>query len=267
MWRAENESHSLDDAIEAVRNHLVGEDFDAATRIAFGCFDALRRFHQSAGIAALAGEVLADLPIDHENFAPIADEEAKAHLALGFTELAVKRHEALLRLHQDRAQAEPDRADYQRDLSVSYERMGDLYTALGQGDQAKEAYLNSLQIFERLAQAEPDRADYQRDLSVSYNKVGDLYRALGQGDQAKEFFLKDLAIAERLAQAEPDRADYQVDLAVSLAKVGQVSDTENGERFFKRALSILNTLKAKKRLAPEDEPKIAALEELMAGGK
>ena len=159
------------------------------------------------------------------------------------------------------AQAEPDRADYQRDLSVSYEQdgrplrapsvratrrgtptsspsrsesvwprpsptapitsvtspsptneMGDLYRALGQGDQARDAYLKSLAIAERLAQAEPDRADYQRDLSVSYNKMGDLYRALGQGDQARDAYLKSLAIAERLAQAEPDRADYQVDL-------------------------------------------------------
>jgi tetratricopeptide (TPR) repeat protein len=93
------------------------------------------------------------------------------------------------------AQAEPDRADYQRDLSVSYERVGDLYRALGQGDSAREAYLKSLAIAERLAQAEPDRADYQRDLSVSYKRVGDLYRALGQGDSAREAYLKSLAIA------------------------------------------------------------------------
>ena len=74
------------------------------------------------------------------------------------------------------AQAEPDRADYQRDLSVSYERMGDLYGALGQGEEARQAYLKSLAIRERLAEAEPDRADYQRDLSVSYERMGDLYR-------------------------------------------------------------------------------------------
>ena len=98
--------------------------------------------------------------------------------------------------------------------------MGDLYRALGQGDQARDAYLKDLAIAERLAQAEPDRADYQRDLSVSYNKMGDLYRALGQGDQARDAYLKSLAIAERLAQAEPDRADYQVDLASSLTRVG-----------------------------------------------
>jgi hypothetical protein len=43
---------------------------------------------------------------------------------------------------------------------------------LGQGEQAREAYLKSLGIRERLAQAEPDRADYQVDLAVSLVKVG-----------------------------------------------------------------------------------------------
>ena len=35
---------------------------------------------------------------------------------------------------------EPDRADYQRDLSVSYERLGGLLGALGEGEQARRYY-------------------------------------------------------------------------------------------------------------------------------
>ena len=50
--------------------------------------------------------------------------------------------------------------------------MGDLYRALGQGEQAREAQLKSLEIRERLAQAEPDRADYQVDLAISLARVG-----------------------------------------------------------------------------------------------
>ncbi len=66
----------------------------------------------------------------------------------------------------------------------SYNKVGDLYRDLGQGEQARQAFLNARSRFaERLAQAEPDRADYQRDLSVSYERVGDLYRDLGQGER------------------------------------------------------------------------------------
>ena len=173
-WRAQNESQTFEDAWEAVRNHLSGEDFDAATGIMGACFDWLLRSHQSATIAALATEVLQELPVDHADYGWIADAEAQAYLALGFTANAFHRYEALLRWSAARVDSEPDRADYQRDLSVSYERMGDLYVALGQGEQARVSFQRALEIRERLASAEPDRADYQRDLSVSLVRVGQM---------------------------------------------------------------------------------------------
>jgi tetratricopeptide (TPR) repeat protein len=135
------------------------------------------------------------------------------------------------------AQAEPDRADYQCDLSVSYVKMGDLYRALGQEDSAREAYLKSLAILERLAQAAPRRADYQRALSVSYGRMGDLYRTLGQEDSAREAYLKSLAIAERLAQVEADRADYQRDLSASSIKIGDLYSALGQGRLRPRGLS------------------------------
>ena len=118
--------------------------------------------------------------------------------ALGAGEQAREASRALLRHQRAARSAEPDRADYQRDLSVSYDRMGDLNRALGQGEAARQAFLNSLAIRERLANAEPDRADYQRDLSVSYNKMGDLYRRSRRG-RAAPGLLNSLAISERLA--------------------------------------------------------------------
>jgi hypothetical protein len=51
--------------------------------------------------------------------------------------------------------------------------MGDLYRALGQGEEARQAYAKSLAITERLAAAEPDRAHYQRDLVVSLVKLSE----------------------------------------------------------------------------------------------
>ena len=76
-----------------------------------------------------------------------------------------------LDIAQRLAQAEPQRADYQRDLSISYERLGDLMTALGKGEDARDYFLKALDIHKRLAQAEPQRADYQRDLIVSLVRI------------------------------------------------------------------------------------------------
>jgi hypothetical protein len=124
LWRVEHESHDLGDAVEAVRNFLEGSAFDDAAGAAAACLAALRRFQQSAGIAALASEVLETLPSDHAAYSAIADEEAQAHLALGMTERARERYEGLLKIHERRAQAEPDRADYQVDLAISLSRVG-----------------------------------------------------------------------------------------------------------------------------------------------
>ena len=211
VWRVEHESHDLADAGEAIRNHLAGRDFDAATGVAGACFDALRRFQQVAQIAALAGELLETLPQEHANYAGVADAEAQAHLALGFTEQALRRYEELLVLRERLAKAEPDRADYQRDLSVSYNKIGDLYQALGRGDEARDAYMKSLAIAERLAKAEPDRADHQVDLVNSL-----VMTAMAEGTQGKtrleraRSILKRLKAEGRLGPAEePKIADIE----------------------------------------------------------
>ena len=97
-------------------------------------------------------------------------------------EQAHRYYEKSLAIAERLAAAEPNRADYQRDLSVSYNRLGDLLGSLGQRDEALRYYEKSLAIFERLAAAEPNRADYQADLVVSLIRGGrkqDLERALG----------------------------------------------------------------------------------------
>ncbi|MGZ8347811.1 MAG: TIR domain-containing protein, partial [Allosphingosinicella sp.] len=242
MWHAQNESHDIADGIEAVRNFLAGQWFDEAVAVANGCLDAMGRWQQTLSVAALAGEILETLPETHGSYAPIADAEATSHLALGLTDRALGRYGTLLRRAERLAAAEPDRADYQRDLSVSYERMGDLYGALGQGEEARQAYAKSLAPRERLAAAEPERADYQRDLSVSLSKMGDLYRALGQGEEARQAYAKSLAIFERLATAEPERADYQRDLSVSLNNMGDLyralGQGEEARQAYAKSLAI-----------------------------
>jgi phage tail protein X len=129
--------------------------------------------------------------------------------------------------------------------------MGDLFRALGQGEDARQAFAKSLAIRERLAQAEPGRADYQRDLSVSYEKIGDVFRVLGQGDEAYQAYRKSLGIIERLAQAEPGRADYKRHLMVSWFKMSEAEPDRRREHL-SRAFDIARGLHDQGRLAPAD---------------
>jgi len=76
---------------------------------------------------------------------------------------------------------EPDRADFLRQLSVSYNKMGDLMQILEQGQQARAFFQKSRDIAERLSVLEPGRANSQVDLVLSLARMGDrasLNRAL-----------------------------------------------------------------------------------------
>ena len=78
------------------------------------------------------------------------------------------RYQESLAIAQRLAAAEPDRADYQRELTVSYDQGGGPNGSGWNGDDARRLS-RALGLRRGLAAAEPDRADYQRDLSVSYS--------------------------------------------------------------------------------------------------
>ena len=72
--------------------------------------------------------------------------------------------------------AEPDAPRSQRDLSVSYDRIGDVQRAQGDLPSALSSYKQGLEIAQKLAARDPANTEWQRDLSVSHNKIGDVLR-------------------------------------------------------------------------------------------
>jgi tetratricopeptide (TPR) repeat protein len=119
-------------------------------------------------------------------------------------------------------QSDPGNAGWQRDLSVSDNRVGDVQVAQGDLAAALKSYRDGLAIVERLAQSDPGNAGWQRDLSLSDNKVGDVQVAQGDLAAALKSYRDGLAITERLAQSDPGNAGWQSDLSVSYEKVGNV---------------------------------------------
>ncbi|MCS7065208.1 MAG: tetratricopeptide repeat protein, partial [Fimbriimonadales bacterium] len=61
-----------------------------------------------------------------------------------------------------------------RDLAVAYERLGDVWVALGQLAQAQASYEQALAISERLHRQEPQRADFAWDLVCSLVRMGQI---------------------------------------------------------------------------------------------
>jgi tetratricopeptide (TPR) repeat protein len=141
--------------------------------------------------------------------------------------------------------------EWQRDLSVSHERIGDVLVALGDGPGALLAYRKGLEIAEALAGRDPANAQWQRDLSVSHDRIGDVLVAQGDGAGALLAYRKDLEIAEALAGRDSANALWQTDLAVSCLKLGGVEFGQSGEarrEYLLRGREILAGLKAAGRL-------------------
>ncbi len=145
-----------------------------------------------------------------------------AYEALGDTAQQRAMAEQSVAMFQRLGAREPGNTQHQRDLSVSFDRVGNVLVAQGRGEEALTAYRDSLAIRERLARADPANARWQRDLSISFEKVGDVLVAQGTGEEALTAYRDSLAIRERLARADPANAGWQRDLSVSFEKVGDV---------------------------------------------
>jgi tetratricopeptide (TPR) repeat protein len=200
--RLRQTTRDVTEGIEATQNFLDAGSMDNAAQIALEVCAFLKQ-NSTLDLASFARHARQALPTSHDTYKLFADDEAQALMALGATSQAVERYVELVRDHEALAASDPGRADYQRDVSVSYEKLGDLQQTLGDGDQALKLFTASLEIRERLAAAEPGRADYQRDVSVSYNKLGDMLAQAGDRAQAERYYRDSLTIAERLAPADP----------------------------------------------------------------
>ncbi|OYQ22359.1 hypothetical protein [Elstera cyanobacteriorum] len=103
---------------------------------------------------------------------------------------------------------EPGNTAFQRDLSVSLNKIGD---TLGRSDQAQAValYQEGLAIRRKLVAQEPGSTAFQRDLSISLNKIGD---TLGRSDpvQALALYQEGLAIHRKLAAQEPGIQSFSV---------------------------------------------------------
>jgi tetratricopeptide (TPR) repeat protein len=213
------------------------DDFPAARAVlAQGRADArdLRRQYSRTEAAFLADEArLAHLLLDHPTALANFTEAARLDpdnvwIAIDLGDLhhfhgALSRAAAAYTDARDAAQ----RANADRDLCVSHNKIGDIRRDQGDLQAALASYQAALAIAERLAAADPANAEAQRDLSISHNKIGDIRRTQRDLQAAMLSHLAALVIAERLAAADPANAEAQRDLSTSHDHIGDILRTQN----------------------------------------
>jgi hypothetical protein len=90
--------------------------------------------------------------------------------------------------------SEPGHQGWRRDLSISYERVGQVHQKLNETKEALDAYKSSLALRQGLADANPGNAQLQGDLAV----VLYLMSTVSDAPAAKDALTKALAILEAL---------------------------------------------------------------------
>jgi hypothetical protein len=94
-----------------------------------------------------------------------------------------------LRICEALSAHDPVNAGWQRDLSVSYDKIGDVLVAQGDGASGLTAYRKGLGIREALAARDPANAKWRRDLIVSLMKVGAVTGEKGYASRALDLAL------------------------------------------------------------------------------
>jgi tetratricopeptide (TPR) repeat protein len=205
------------------------------------------RLTERRGLAELAWH-LADHVDDDAGRAWAWTERGDVQQDQGDLAAALSSYRASLAIFERLAAADAGNAGWQRDLSVSHNKIGDVQRDQGDLAAALSSYLASLAIRDRLLAADPGNAGCQRDLSVSHNKIGDVQRDQGDLASALSSYRASLAIRERLAAADPGNAGWQRDLAISHAKLGQVTranaDPGSAREHFGAARDIMARLVA-----------------------
>jgi tetratricopeptide (TPR) repeat protein len=113
-----------------------------------------------------------------------------------------------------------------RDLSVSYERIGNVQVEQGDFARATTSYRDNLTIQDRLAQSDPGNAQQQRDLYASHAFVGNVREAQGDLAGTLKSYRDGFAIIDRLAKSDPGNAGWQRELSVSYINIGDGQVTE-----------------------------------------
>lgn len=126
-----------------------------------------------ATVAYLA-EIRPLIPPAERAWILVADLEVQALLSAGNLPAATRQLEAIHQQVETRAAADPANTEWQRDLSVSREKLGNVTAAAGDLDTARGHYQASLDIRVKLAAADPANTQKQSDLSLIRQRIADL---------------------------------------------------------------------------------------------
>jgi tetratricopeptide (TPR) repeat protein len=181
-----------------------------------------------------------------EDLRQIATPVAQAEDVQAHREAALGWFSESLEVDKRLYESDPNNEHWQRDLSISYGRLGDVQFETGHFDAARLSYDRSLEIAERLARNDEANEEWQHDLSISYQRIGTLSYKVDRLEDAREAYDKSVKIIERLAPGDLSNEDYQRNLFMSYRRLGELKledrKLQDARHASTRALNITKRL-------------------------
>jgi tetratricopeptide (TPR) repeat protein len=220
-----------------VQRNRAEQTLALATRTANGLvFDLAQKFRDSSVPSAVISDVLSrarglqdQLNAGGETSSELRraqaaalDEVAQTLLTLGDTKGALAAAQQSRDILLALAAATVGDADYQRNLGVTNERIGDVLEAQGDLTGALAAFRQSLSIVQTLLKTDPSNVDWQRDLAVRGGKIGVVLGSQGDLAGALAALRESLATIQALAKKDPGNSDHQRGISITDTRIGKI---------------------------------------------
>jgi Tetratricopeptide repeat len=111
-----------------------------------------------------------------------------------------------------------------RDLSISWERIGDAASALGRQEEALSAYREGKRIREQIVGQYGENREALRDLSISWERIGDAARALGRQEEALSAYQEACMQLDKFQQMFGENVDTLTNVTMLLNKRKVLND-------------------------------------------
>lgn len=161
---------------------------------------------------------------------------------------ALKHYQRANQISAKLAALHPDDPELQRNLSVSYEYLGDVQQQLGDLALAEDAYLKGLLISERQIALTPKDPDLKRDVAFGYEKLGDIRIAHEKVALARDAYLRSFDLYSDNVKALPGNSAAQRDLLVGQSKLGNVylqdGNLEKAAETYRACIATCSVLEA-----------------------
>ncbi len=176
----------------------------------------------------------------------LLDEFAATYQTAGDIGRARKSAMTALSLGRELADHNRDDPQWQRDISVTLNRLGSIAFSSGELGDALKADEEALGIMQRLTERDPGNADWQRDLAFILSGIGNVKSQTGDARSALAAYDKGLAIFQRLAQGEPTNLALQREIGVRLNETGDmrlsIGDAAGATANYEQGLAIFRAL-------------------------